>query len=246
MVNEVAQPLKTVFEEEHPTLWIIPTGILSLITLVWAINLFANIVPISLQNILMTFSSALIGSAIAGYITETVKGRGKFAYFAMATTIFMGSIIFAVTKGFFNHNLPGDQMTASFPIIGNILSSIAITVLPGAFTGSIIAGAVSLLPEDVVEEIEEGKYEPLKQKEIPSLTPENWPGYEKFCTRCHIVMPFDSLYCSHCGTMLKKRKLSSVKYCRYCGSRIYFIGEFCPDCGKEINLISKPKVYVSV
>lgn len=238
--------MKTVFEDEHPTLWIIPMGVLSLITLIWAINLFANCIPNSLQNILMVFSSALIGSAIAAYITEIVKGRGKFTYFAMTTTIFVGSIIFIVTKGFFSHNLPEEPMKATFPLIGDILSRIAITVLPGAFTGSVIAGAVSLLPEDVVEEIEDGKYEPLKQTEIPRLTPENWPGYEKHCTRCHIVMPFDSLYCSHCGTMLKKRKLSSVKYCRYCGSRIYFIGEFCPDCGKEINLISKPKVYVSV
>ncbi len=245
-MSEVAQPLKTVFDDKQPILWIIPIGILSLITLLWAINLFTGFIPFYIQNILMTFSSALIGSAIAGYITETVKGRGKFAYFAMVTTLFLGAIIFVVTKGFLQHNIMGTTKKATFPLIGELLSNLTITVLPGAFTGSVIAGAVSLVPEEVVEEIEEGKYEPLQQKEIPRLTPENWPGYEKFCTRCNMSMPFDSLYCAHCGTMLKKRKLSSVKYCRYCGSRIYFIGEFCPDCGKEINLISKPKVYVSV
>jgi DNA-directed RNA polymerase subunit RPC12/RpoP len=58
-------------------------------------------------------------------------------------------------------------------------------------------------------------------------------------------MPYDSVFCSHCGSVLKKRLSSDVRSCRYCGNRLHFKGEFCPDCGREINVLSKPKVYVS-
>ena len=54
--------------------------------------------------------------------------------------------------------------------------------------------------------------------------------------------------CEVCGQSTGKLytcKVCGKRFCRYCGNRLHFKGEFCPDCGREINVLSKPKVYVS-
>jgi len=39
------------------------------------------------------------------------------------------------------------------------------------------------------------------------------------------------------------RRAPTVQYCRFCGARINYLGQFCPDCGKAIDIVSKPRIY---
>jgi predicted amidophosphoribosyltransferase len=35
-------------------------------------------------------------------------------------------------------------------------------------------------------------------------------------------------------------------YCRFCGSSLKYQGQFCPECGREIDMVSKPLVFYSL
>ncbi|MCW4049496.1 MAG: zinc ribbon domain-containing protein [Candidatus Bathyarchaeota archaeon] len=161
-------------------------------------------------------------------------------YWTMAATMMIGGLNYALGHEFLKQNIASGIQVASIPIIGDLISTLTVTLIPGIFSGSVFGGAASLIPENLPEE-----KEAPPQKEPVRVTPDRWPGYEKSCNKCNHVMPFDSIHCSVCGSTLKKTRAPAVKFCRYCGKRIYFIGEFCPDCGREINLVSKPKVYIS-
>ncbi|RLI36007.1 hypothetical protein DRO66_06445 [Candidatus Bathyarchaeota archaeon] len=106
------------------------------------------------------------------------------------------------------------------------------------FTGALVGGGMGIIPEEVqVEPIE-----PLVDTVV--VAPDKRAGFEKVCRRCSQLMPFDSLFCCQCGGTLKKRRTNQIKFCRFCGNKLHFLGDHCPDCGKEINIISKPKVFV--
>jgi RNA polymerase subunit RPABC4/transcription elongation factor Spt4 len=181
----------------------------------------------------------LLGASISGFITELIKGRGKYVYVSMGVAVFMCAIAFLMGYGFFKSNIITGPSTAVVPVISNLISNITLTILPGVFVGTVVGGGVGYLPDNpeinlIVEKIED----------LNTVT-DRGMGYEKACKRCGAVMPFDSLFCCNCGGALKKRRASNMKYCRYCGNRLHFLGEFCPDCGKEINIVSKPKVFQS-
>jgi len=187
----------------------------------------------------MFSSCILLGASISGFITELIKGRGKYVYVSMGVAVFMCGIAFLMGYGFFQSNVISGASTAAIPIISNMISNITLTILPGVFVGGVVGGGIGFLPDD--QEIN------LVDEEIEDLNieTERGIGFEKVCKRCGAVMPFDSLFCCRCGGTLKKRRADSMKYCRYCGNRLHFLGEFCPDCGKEINIVSKPKVFQS-
>lgn len=223
---------------DQPVIWMVPGVGLALIAFINIVDLLLNFVPSPINNALMAMASAFVSSMSAGFILELLKGRGKLAYYTMIATWVIGLITYLAGHVFLEANLVQGTQVASVPFVGVILTGVLLTVIPGVFTGSVVGGVASLLPDEalLVEEVSES---------LPQLSPNEWPGYEKTCVKCGQVVPFDSVFCSHCGSMLKRRLAHQIRYCRYCGVRLNFKGEFCPDCGKEITILSKPKVYVS-
>jgi RNA polymerase subunit RPABC4/transcription elongation factor Spt4 len=224
--------------DEQPVLWIVPGVALAFITLINVLDLVLNIVPASLNSVLMAVSSALVSSMSAGFILELMRGRGRLTHYAMAGSWVVGLVVYLAGHGFLESNVVEGTQMASIPLVGAMLTGTILIMVPGLFTGSVVGGVASLIPAEalMVEETEDG---------VPQLSPGSWPGYEKICVKCGQVMPFDSVFCSQCGSLLKRRLASQVRYCRYCGGRLQLKGEFCPDCGKELTIMSRPKVYVS-
>jgi len=224
--------------DDQPVLWIVPGLGLTLFTLINLTNLFLHFIPASMANIFMAVSSAFVSSMSAGFIMELLKGRSRLTYYTIAGTWVVGLLTYHLGHSFLESNLVGETQMASISMIGTIITGVILTVIPGVFTGSVIGGMASLIPDELLarEDVSE---------ETPKFAPNSWPGYEKICVKCGQVMPYDSVFCSHCGSILKRRLSSDVRYCRYCGNRLHFKGEFCPDCGREIGVLSKPKVYVS-
>ncbi|MBN2334065.1 zinc ribbon domain-containing protein [Candidatus Bathyarchaeota archaeon] len=231
--------MKTSWPDDIPLLWVVPASALLLFTLIGVLNLFLNIIPSRIAILMMLISSSLLGTAISAYITELSRGRAKFVQRTMWATLVVGALVFYLAEGFLKGTSATGVETAQMPLIGNALSSLTLTIVPALVTGSICGGVACLIPEIV-----EAPTQPPQQT-LPRFTPDDWPGYEKQCQKCGNTMPFDSIYCSNCGSTLRRVRASQIKYCRYCGNRMHFIGEFCPDCGREINILSKPKVYVS-
>jgi RNA polymerase subunit RPABC4/transcription elongation factor Spt4 len=224
--------------DEQPVLWIVPGVALAFITLINVLDLVLNIVPASLNSVLMAVSSALVSSMSAGFILELMRGRGRLTHYAMVGSWVVGLVVYLAGHGFLESNVVEGTQMASIPLVGAMLTGTILIMVPGLFTGSVVGGVASLIPAEalMVEETEDG---------VPQLSPGSWPGYEKICVKCGQVMPFDSVFCSQCGSLLKRRLASQVRYCRYCGGRLQLKGEFCPDCGKELSILSRPKVYVS-
>ncbi len=224
--------------DDQPVLWIIPGLGLTFFALINFTNLFLHFIPASINNVFMAMASAFVSSMSAGFIMELMKGRGRLTYYTIAGTWVIGLLIYNVGHGFLESNLINGTQTASISLLGTIITGVSLTVIPGVFTGSVVGGLASLIPDELLTEKE-------VSEAAPQFAPNSWPGYEKICVKCGQVMPYDSVFCSHCGSVLKRRLSSDVRFCRYCGNRLHFKGEFCPDCGREINVLSKPKVYVS-
>jgi len=231
--------LESRWRYSQPVLWIIPGLGLALITFILTLNLLLHFVPPSLSLYIVSAASAFVSSTSAGLITEIFKGRNKLVIYTMAAAWLIGLFTYFLGHGFLERNLLNGSQVASIPMVGTILTSVGVTIIPGLFTGSIMGGMTSFIPDNLFTK------EVIPQADIQGFDPNNWPGYEKTCVKCGQIMPFDSMYCSHCGSTLKRRIASQVRYCRFCGSRLHFKGEFCPDCGREIAMLSKPKVYVS-
>lgn len=233
------ETVRTINDINQPLLWVVPFTVLTLITILSLANIALKFLPNGSGYSLMLIASGFICSSVAGFLTELIKGRGKYVYISMSVAVFIGAIMFLVSYGFFKSNVISGPTVTSVSVISEIISNITLTILPGVFVGAIVGGGVGFLPEEPEYQ------EPKVSIEKPIVTPDKLVGYEKVCRRCGAAMPFDSLFCSQCGGTLKKRRAENMRYCRYCGHRIHFLGEYCPDCGKEINIVSKPKVFVS-
>ena len=229
----------TIEDIDQPLLWIIPFSMLTLIILLSLVNIVMHFLPEQSGYFLMFLACILLGASISGFITELIKGRGKYVFVSMGIAVFMCAIAFLMGYGFFKSNIITNARTSSIPVISNLISNVTLTILPGVFVGAVVGGGVGFLPDNpeinlIIETIEDLE-----------IVTDRCMGYEKACKRCGAVMPFDSLFCCNCGGTLKKRRANNMKFCRYCGNRLHFLGEFCPDCGKEINIVSKPKVFLS-
>jgi RNA polymerase subunit RPABC4/transcription elongation factor Spt4 len=231
--------MRVIGDIDYPLLWRLPFAAFTFVAFISLVNMLLNFLPETSGPLLMLIASGFICASVSSFITELVKGRGKYVYLSMSVAIIIGAISFLVASGFLKSNIiTGPKMAVISPI--NILiKNVTLTILPGLFVGAIVGGGVGFFPEEY--EFTEREHEIEK----PLMAPDKLIGYEKACRKCGNVLPFDSLFCSRCGGTLKKRRWETMKYCRYCGKRLYFLGGFCPDCGKEINIVSKPKVFVS-
>jgi hypothetical protein len=72
----------------------------------------------------------LLGASISGFITELIKGRGKYVYVSMGVAVFMCAIAFLMGYGFFKSNIITGPSTAVVPVISNLISNITLTILP--------------------------------------------------------------------------------------------------------------------
>ena len=141
----------------QPVIWIIPGVGLALIAFINVADLLLNFVPPPLNNALMAVASALVSSMSAGFILELLKGRGKLTYYTVAGTWVIGLITYLAGHGFLERNLVEGAQMASVPFVGAILAGVCLTVIPGVFTGSVVGGVVSLIPDGalLVEEAKE-------------------------------------------------------------------------------------------
>lgn len=231
--------MSAIDEIDYPLLWIVPFSGFTLVTLLSIFNYFISFVPTELDYYVMLSGCVFLCTSVAGLITEMIRGRTKYVYISMSASAILGCIVFFAGYGFFKSNLISSTGQAVVPAIGDVISNISITILPGVFTGALIGGGMSIIPE----ESEVAPVVPFKEEIF--ISPEKKFGYEKICRRCSTTMPYDSIYCSQCGGTLKKIKTEPMKYCRYCGERLHFVGEFCPECGKELSLRGRPKVYIA-
>lgn len=223
---------------DHPLLWIVPFAGFTLISILALVNSILTILPDGSGYILMLGACAFLCASVAGFITEFIKGRNRYTYASMGAALIIGCIVFLAGYGFFKSNLTTGSGQAVVPAISEVISNLTITILPGVFTGALIGGGISIIPEDT--EVE--PVEPLKERII--IGHDKKFGYEKVCRRCSMTMPYDSMYCSCCGGTLKKVGSSKMKFCRYCGVKLMFIGDYCPECGKEISFMGKPKIFI--
>lgn len=223
---------------DHPLLWIVPFAGFTLISILALVNSAISILPDGSGYMLMLGGCAFLCASVAGFITELIKGRNKYAYVSMGAAFLIGCVVFLAGYGFFKSNLVTGSGQAVVPAISDVISNLTITILPGVFTGALIGGGVGIIPEDTKVD----PVEPLKEEII--LGQDKKLGYEKVCRRCSATMPFDSMYCSGCGGTLKRKGTSKMKFCRYCGVKLMFIGDYCPECGKEISILGKPKIFI--
>ncbi|MFH2111693.1 MAG: hypothetical protein ABIJ47_10600, partial [Candidatus Bathyarchaeota archaeon] len=162
---------------DQPVLWIIPGLGLVLVTFILALNLLLHFVPISLNLYLMSAASAFVSSTSAGFIIELLKGRNRLVIYTMVATWFIGLSTYLIGHGFLERNLFNGSQMASIPFVGAILTSVSVTVIPGLFTGSIMGGIASLVPDNVLPADEK------LQVDFQGFNPNSWPGYEKACVK---------------------------------------------------------------
>jgi len=220
---------------DQPIIWIIPLSALILDALLLGVNMLLGFIPVSVLHFLLPLASGLVCSTVSSFIFEASKGRSNTVFLCVSLSLLVGYGSFRMFSHILSFNVIEPGLSAASPI-NELLSNIALTVLPGLFVGAFVGGGFVLVPS--TGEVHEEVVEPSTVEIVREH------GFVKICRRCGSLMPYDSLYCDQCGGALKRSVAPPPKYCRYCGKKLSFVGSFCPECGKEINLVSKPKVYV--
>ena len=134
MYNAGGDTVRTIDDIEQPLLWIVPFAVLTLVTIVSLVNTVLKFLPNNSGYFLMLAASGFICASVAGFITELIKGRGKYVYMSMAVSVFIGSISFLVGYGFFKANIISGPAPAAIPAISELISNITLTLLPGSPT----------------------------------------------------------------------------------------------------------------
>ncbi len=78
------ETVRTIDDIEQPLLWIVPFAGLTLITIASLVNMVLHFLPNNSGYILMLVACGLICASVSGFITELIKGRGKYVYVSMS------------------------------------------------------------------------------------------------------------------------------------------------------------------
>lgn len=226
---------------EPPILWSIPFTLLLITVILAAADYLLPFIPLQVgREKWMWFASTMVTAIVASLIAEiTSKDNGK-SMLSMVVASAMFSLVYKNISDLFQRSMV-DVVHGSIPnpILGSAVYTCVLTVIPGVLSGAVMGSILSRIPITL----------PWTTKEkitfIPTVIPEPPTSYEMTCNRCDHNAPFESKFCPYCGIPLTKREAPTVKYCRFCGARINYLGQYCPTCGGEIDQLSKPLVYMS-
>ena len=218
------------------SVWIIPFSALAIVLMIAIVDLLLalNFLELNHQIWMWAFSS-LITVVVASLVTELVSLNNKRAIFSLTITGFVSMLIYFDIAVFLRDKVVSTiQSVIPSLFLSNILYALIMILLPGVTIGGIIGVVIGVFPK--------GKN---KHEKRGSETKNRIEDFEKYCERCGYTYPFDSSFCPFCGVPLSKRPIPLMRFCRYCGRRIFIKGKHCPECGREIILISRPEIYTS-
>lgn len=228
---------------EPPIMWSIPFTLLLITLLLAAADTLFPFIPLEVgRHSWMWAASTLISAIIASLITEYVSRDNRKAMLSMGAAVVVFSLIYRGLAVALESSVARVvQGVIPNPFISMAVYTSLLTVIPSALTGAVLGGIFGKV---------EGTSLFSEKDQVSIAIPEEEeehqpPGYEKLCNRCGHYAPFESKYCPFCGIELTMQRAPTVQYCRFCGARINYLGQFCPDCGKGIDIVSKPQVYVS-
>jgi RNA polymerase subunit RPABC4/transcription elongation factor Spt4 len=185
--------------------------------------------------------SILITTIISSLVTEIISLNNRRAYISMGLAAMVSTVIFVDLSNFIQRTVMDTvQGVIPNPLLSNAVYAIVCTVIPGVLTGVVLGGIFGFFPLKLKEN--QGVQNP-KSYDMPSYR--SWSGFEKLCTRCNHPAPFESKFCPFCGVELTRQQAPPIRFCRFCSARIYLVGDYCPECGRDITILSKPSVYIS-
>lgn len=227
---------------ESPVLWSIPFAILMMILAVAAVDTLFPFLPLNIgPRTWMWAISTLITTIISSLVTEIISLNNRRALISMGLAAVVSTVIYIDLSNFIQRTIfDAIQSVVPNPLFGSAIQNAILTVVPGALTGVVLGGIFGFFPGS--PRIKQEPPGPDARLTAPNLP---WSGYEKVCTRCGHPSPFESRFCPFCGVELVRQRAPPVRFCRFCGSRIYLVGSYCPDCGREITMLSKPAVFIS-
>lgn len=227
--------------KEPPMLWAIPFTLLLITLILAAADMFIPFIPINIGlGTWMWAVSTQIATIAASLVTEIVHVDNRRAILAMGSAAIFFSLIYKSLINVLQSSVV-DAAKGAIPnsFVGVIMYTSILTVVPGVLTGVVLGGIIGRFPiTHLTREKASISIAPEEPEYPPSL------GYVKVCNRCRYHSPVDSKFCPFCGVGLTKLRAPTVQFCRFCGSKIQYFGHFCPDCGREIDVISKPHVFI--
>lgn len=227
---------------EPLSLWSIPFTLLLIMLVLAAADILFQFIPLEISHgTWMWAFSTVITTIFASLVAEKLSMDNRRALLSMASATAFSILFYRNVLAFLQGSLVSSiQSAIPNPFVKMVVYTSVLTVIPGALVGVVIGGVLGSIPT---------RRSTMKRFifDIPPVETES-PGYgvEKVCSRCERAIPIDSRFCSFCGAEPEQRTAPQMMYCRFCGSQIRFRGQFCPECGREIDMISKPLVFYSM
>jgi len=227
---------------ESPTLWAIPFTILMIILIIAAADMLFPFLSLNISQRMWIWAvSTLVTTIIASLVTEIISLNSRRALLSMALAATVSTVLYVELSNFIQRTVVDAVLSVvPNPLLGSAMYAVILTVVPGALTGVVLGGVLGFFPVST-----RVGHEAADRSASLRSTDGQWPGFEKVCERCSHPAPFESKFCPFCGVELMRRHAPPVRFCRFCGARIYLVGQYCPECGGEINMLSKPSVYIS-
>jgi hypothetical protein len=225
---------------EPPILWSIPFTLLLLTTFTALLDWLVPFISFNVEyGTWVWLAATLVTTIVTSIITEVVSSDKRRVLASMMGSALVFSFLYNdIVNVFLSGFMESVQGTFPYPIIGTAINTIILSILPGTVMGILVGGAISLIP----------KTPTLKKNELAMTTSRFYnapPTFEKLCSYCDRLSPFEATYCSTCGGELTRQESPETKYCMYCGSKINYVGKYCPECGEEIDLASRAWKYSS-
>ena len=223
---------------EPPILWSIPFTLLLLTTLAALVDWLVPFISLNVERGTWVWIAAtLVTSMVTSVITEISSSDKRRVLVSMlASSLVFGVLYNDIVTVFLASFMDTVQGSMPHPILGSAINTLVLSLVPGSVVGLLIGAAISLIP----------KAPTLEKNELVMTTPSFYQPpatFEKVCSRCGRIAPYDSSFCPICGLELTRREAPETKYCMYCGSKINYLGKFCPECGEEIDPTTRAWTY---
>jgi len=225
---------------DPPILWSIPFSLLIATVVLAALDKLFPVIPLNVgPGTWMWAVSTLITTIMASLVAEMISDDSRRAMLAMVLSSVVFTLIYKDISNVVRKSIMENvQGAIPNPLISMVVYTSVLTIVPGALTGVIFGGVLGSFPVSTALNPKSQLSIAPKEAEEPRL-----PGLEKVCGQCGYASPLESRFCPYCSTELTMRRAPTVQYCRFCGARINYLGQFCPDCGKVIDIVSKPRIH---
>lgn len=228
--------------QEPFSLWSIPFTLLLIMLILAAADVLFKFIPFRISNEtwLWVFST-IITTICASLVSEKFSLEDKRTMISMATAAAFSILFYRDVYSFLQRTFGSSiQSMIPNPFVEMAVYTCVLTVIPGAFVGVIFGGIIGSISGRA----------PNKKKLTFDIPPANSNlqsyGIQNVCCSCGQITPIDSGYCPYCGSGTEQRSVFQIRYCRFCGSNLKYYGQFCSECGREIDMISKPLVFYSL